>query len=243
MQTELFRPPAAVSHQHFHKSRQAPARPPIDNQVRVVQQPAAARLHLVHQGVFFIRIQRLIEPARLDQRRTARQQIAEYKFLFTRLAQPAHRLIPGAAGTKGQPAPHYQGEDPFQPGRFRRAKGRAADHLRFGPAEKRRRPTQIVRRRRRVVIEKINPFTARFAEGGIALDGRVMAAGHDDFQPVARIIQLPAGRDRFDLGLIRARGNDHRHRRQRFAHGNDRRGESSRFKGSSSREISTEKPQ
>ena len=67
-------------------------------------------------------------------------------------------------------------------------------------------PTQIRWIRQGIVIEKINPFTARLAEGGVALDGRVMAAGHDDFQPIARIIQLPAGRDCFDLGLIRARG-------------------------------------
>ena len=77
---------------------------------------------------------------------------------------------------------------------------------------------QILRRGNRIVVEKINPFAARGFQGGIALDGGMLAARDNDFELAGRMIELLGGIDSFDVSLFRAGGDDDGDARHVFAH-------------------------
>ena len=56
------------------------------------------------------------------------------------------------------------------------------------------------------------------SQRGIALDGRLLAARHDDLQLAGRIIQRAAGGDGLDLRLVGAGRDQHRNARHVLVH-------------------------
>ncbi len=107
----------------------------------------------------------------------------------------------------------------LQKRRVRRAKIRAASHFDLGVGKRLHRAAQITRRRRGIVIQKINELAAGGAHGGVALDGGLLAARDDDLQLVVGIIKLFAGGDGLDVRLAGPGGNQNSHTRQGFVHG------------------------
>ena len=90
-------------------------------------------------------------------------------------------------------------------------------HRRVGEAG--RSVTEILRQRLRIVVDEINKFATRGFEGGVALDGGLLAAHDEDFQKFARIIELARGGDGLDLDLAGPGRNDDRDQWERCAHG------------------------
>ena len=78
--------------------------------------------------------------------------------------------------------------------------------------------TQIARRGDGIVIEKINQFSARFAQAGVALNGGLPASGDDDLQKFRWIIKLARRIHCGNVGLPGPRGNKHGDGRQGIAH-------------------------
>ena len=194
MKPELFRPPPPIIPQHFAKRPQRRARPAIDNQFRVVEQFAAALLQFIHQRVFLVRIQRLVEAAQFQQRVAPGQQIAQDQFLLARRARLADAPV-ARANWRRTPATR-----PSSAANACSMLG-ASGGQRLGPptiftssrAELRNRAPEISRKRRGIVVQKINDRSRRCADGGVALHRGLFATRQDDFQFFRRIIKLPRG--------------------------------------------------
>ena len=219
MQSELFGPTAAVGHEHFGKSPEGAPRASKNQQVRIVNELAAAFLEFVHERIFFIRVERLVKAAQLEQGLTTGEQVAEDQFLFTGSAADTHRGVPRAAGAESQPTTQDQRKDLFQ----RRGIGgttiRATNHFDGGITERLGALAQVVVPRHGIIIQEIDQLAAGGLEGGIALDRGLAAAGDEDFEFVSRIIQGTAGGHGLDLGLSRAGGNHNRHSWHLVGHG------------------------
>src|SRR5881628_3667485 len=83
----------------------------------------------------------------------------------------------------------------------------------------RERAAQVARLRDGVVVQEVDQLTASGAQGGIALDRRLIAARDEDFQPILRIVELSRGRDGRNFLLTRLGRDDDRHQWQCIAHG------------------------
>ena len=59
----------------------------MNEKLRIVKQFAAVFLDVVHQGVFFVRIERLIEAGMLQHRLAARELVAKDQLLLSRFVQ------------------------------------------------------------------------------------------------------------------------------------------------------------
>src|SRR5689334_24827106 len=94
MRAELFRASASVGHQHFQKALQVRARAAMHDQFRIVKQPAAALLQIVHQRILFVRIQRFVKSSRVEEARFACDQVAENQLLLPARAQRSNRAVP-----------------------------------------------------------------------------------------------------------------------------------------------------
>ena len=70
-----------------------------------------------------------------------------------------------------------------------------------------------------IVIEEVDEFATRGADGGVALDGGLLAASDDDLQTVLRVIQRARSGDSGDVLLSRSRRDDDGHEWKRVAHG------------------------
>jgi hypothetical protein len=77
---------------------------------------------------------------------------------------------------------------------------------------------QGVARRPGIVVEKVNEITARRLNGGIALDGGLLAAGDDHFELLVWIIQPLHRFERLDPALTGPRRHDDCHGWQLAAH-------------------------
>ena len=98
--------------------------------------------------------------------------------------------IPRPAGAEREPAGKHDGKDLFQRRSIRGAKVGTADHLDGGIRKIFYCVMEVMREWNRIIIEEINPFGASSFDGGIALNGRLLAARNDDFKLTGRIIEL-----------------------------------------------------
>src|ERR1039457_5936272 len=136
MNSKLFGPAPTVGAQHFEKRCERMARAAVNEQLRIVNEFAAAFLQFVHERVFFVGIKRLIEAAEFEQVSAARKEIAEDEFFFTGGADAPHAGITRAARPERKPAREHDGEHLFQRRRGGRAKIRTADHFHGGGGKK-----------------------------------------------------------------------------------------------------------
>src|SRR4051794_19328538 len=105
MQPKLLGAAPAIVEQHFAKSFQGRAWPPVNYQFGIIEQLGAPLLQFVHQRVFLVRVKRFIETAELIQRISAGKEIAKDQYLFAAGSHPAYGLITRPAGAKGNPTP------------------------------------------------------------------------------------------------------------------------------------------
>src|SRR5262245_59513894 len=69
-----------------------------------------------------------------------------------------------------------------------------------------------------VVVKKVDQFSTRRFQGGVALGGGLPASRDENFELVGRIIQGAAGRYGFDFRLLWPRGNQNRDPRHFVIH-------------------------
>jgi hypothetical protein len=220
MQLELFRPAPPIIQQHFAKCLQIVTRPAINNQLRIIHQPASALLQVIHQRILLVWIKRLVKSPESQHRFPSSDQIAKNQFLLARFAHPPHRGIAGSARPERQPTRMHQCEDLFEKRRIGRADVRSSQHLHIRIRKRPHRLSQIPRGRHRIIVQEINQLPARRANRRIPLHRRLLAPRHEYLQLLLRIIQLAPRNDSLDLRLIGSGGYQHSHTRQRlFAHG------------------------
>ena len=210
MQPELLRPPPPVGHQHPRKGLEAGPRPPMHEQLRIVDQLTAPLLQFVHEGILLVGIESLIEPPQIQHGLAPGEEIAENEFLLARLAHPANGGVASAAGPKRQPARQHPRKDLLQRRRLARADIRPAHHLHGRLAKLQRCAAQVPGLGNRIVVQEIDQIPARGSQADVTLDGRLPPASHDNLQPVGRVIQGVAGRNGQNLGLSRAGGAHYR---------------------------------
>src|ERR1043166_9198059 len=103
MQTELFGPASSVSEEHPAESSEGRAGPAVDNKLRIVNQFRALLLQFIHEGIFFVRIERLIKATELAQSLPARHEVAEDQFLFVAGASSSDGIVAGPARPEQPP--------------------------------------------------------------------------------------------------------------------------------------------
>ena len=202
MQPELLAAAAAVSPQHFCERLKRGPRAPINEKVRVVNKLSAALLQFVHQSIFFVRIERLVEAAQLDQVIAPGNEVAKNEFLLAGHSPMADGCITSPTGPERKPTSQHQSEHLLQARRIRRATVGAAEHFNARICENADRTAQICPIGHRIVIKKINQFARGGAGGRVALYGGLFSSRHNDFEFFRWIIQSAAGRYRLDFILL-----------------------------------------
>src|SRR5260370_6652249 len=133
----------------------------MDYELWIVNQFAAAFLQLIHQRVFFIRIQGFIKAAEFQQSVTARDEVAEDKLFFAGLPHLADGVIARATWSE-RPTREDQRENLFDRGGIGRTKVGSAQHFHIGSGKVNNGTAQIVRWRHGCIVEEINKFATNW---------------------------------------------------------------------------------
>src|SRR4051812_19674459 len=154
MQPELLCPTAPVRHQHANKCAQGRARMPIDDELGIVKEFAAALLKIVHERILFVWVQRFVEPAQFEEIGPARREVAENQFFLAGWPDRANPHIPGATGTESKPTGKDDSKDLLKERSFRRTKIRSTQHFDACIAKVRSGLLQVLGRRAGIIVEE-----------------------------------------------------------------------------------------